>query len=156
MRTAKTDQTGRMPRLIWVFAGHTAILLVLSCGGSYVNCQCYGRIFELQYDTTNKMACAPSKNSDQPGHPPSLISLHCAKDPRFLHVDSEDFYQTGWTCCWFWSCGGSFCFRTKHQQGHKMSYVTRKPVFWVCDQVTLKLACSATGTICATSWEKLF
>ena len=30
-----SDQTGRMPRLIWVFAGHTAILLVLSCRGSY-------------------------------------------------------------------------------------------------------------------------
>ena len=31
------DQTGRMPRLIWVFAGLTVILLVLSWGGSYVN-----------------------------------------------------------------------------------------------------------------------
>ena len=29
-----SDQTGRMPRLIWVFAGHTLILLVLSCRGS--------------------------------------------------------------------------------------------------------------------------
>ena len=28
------DQTGRMPRLVWVFAGHTLILLVLSCRGS--------------------------------------------------------------------------------------------------------------------------
>ena len=28
------DQTGRMPRLIWVFAGRTLILLVLSCRGS--------------------------------------------------------------------------------------------------------------------------
>ena len=28
-------QTGRMPRLIWVFAGAHVILLVLSCGGSY-------------------------------------------------------------------------------------------------------------------------
>ena len=27
-------QTGRMPRLIWVFAGHAATLLVLSCHGS--------------------------------------------------------------------------------------------------------------------------
>ena len=27
-RSAKTDQTGRMPRLIWVFAGRTRILLV--------------------------------------------------------------------------------------------------------------------------------
>ena len=35
MRTAKTDQTGRMPRLIGVFTGRTAILLVFSCRGSY-------------------------------------------------------------------------------------------------------------------------
>ena len=31
-----SDQTGRMPRLIWVFAGCTLILLVLSCRGSDV------------------------------------------------------------------------------------------------------------------------
>ena len=31
-----SDQTGRMPRLIWVFAGRTATLLVLSCRGSYI------------------------------------------------------------------------------------------------------------------------
>ena len=31
-----SDQTGQMPRLIWVFAGHTVILLVLSRGGSNV------------------------------------------------------------------------------------------------------------------------
>ena len=29
-----SDQTGWMPRLIWVFAGHTLTLLVLSCHGS--------------------------------------------------------------------------------------------------------------------------
>ena len=31
-----SDQTGRMPRLIWVFAGRTLILLVFSCRGSYL------------------------------------------------------------------------------------------------------------------------
>ena len=30
-----SDQTGRMPRLIWVFAWRTLIMLVLSCRGSY-------------------------------------------------------------------------------------------------------------------------
>ena len=30
------DQTGRMPRLIWVFAGRTVILVVLLWGGSYL------------------------------------------------------------------------------------------------------------------------
>ena len=33
-----SDQTGRMPRLIWVFAGHTLILLVLSCRRSNECC----------------------------------------------------------------------------------------------------------------------
>ena len=32
-----SDQTGRMARLIWVFAGRTLILLVLSCRGSFCN-----------------------------------------------------------------------------------------------------------------------
>ena len=32
-----SDQTGRMPRLIWVFAGRTATLFVLSCRGSNTN-----------------------------------------------------------------------------------------------------------------------
>ena len=31
-----SDQTRRMPRLIWVFAGRRLILLVLSCRGSHV------------------------------------------------------------------------------------------------------------------------
>ena len=40
--------------------------------------------------------CAPSEDSDQPGHPPSLSeSSLCAqwvaKDPSFLHADSEDW-----------------------------------------------------------------
>ena len=29
------------------------------------------------HDKTNKVECTPSKDSDQPGHPPSLISLRC-------------------------------------------------------------------------------
>ena len=33
-----SDQTVRMPRLIWIFAGRTLILLVLSCRGSNVMC----------------------------------------------------------------------------------------------------------------------
>ena len=29
-------------------------------------------LIEPQNDKTNKMICAPSEDSDQPGHPPSL------------------------------------------------------------------------------------
>ena len=33
------------------------------------------RTFEPPHDKTNKMACAPSEDSDQPGHLPSLIRV---------------------------------------------------------------------------------
>ena len=34
--------------------------------------------YKPSHDKTNKMACAPSEDSDQPGHPPSLIKgLRC-------------------------------------------------------------------------------
>ena len=32
---------------------------------------------EPQQDKTNKMAFAHGEDSDQSGHPPSLLSLHC-------------------------------------------------------------------------------
>ena len=31
------------------------------------------------YDKTNKMAFAPSEDSDQPGHPPSLIKVFAVR-----------------------------------------------------------------------------
>ena len=41
-----------------------------------------------------KWHVCPAK-TDQPGHPPSLISQWVAEDPVFLHADSEDSDQTG-------------------------------------------------------------
>ena len=34
-------------------------------------------IIEPQHDKTHKMTYAPNKDTDQPGHLPSLISLRC-------------------------------------------------------------------------------
>ena len=48
--------------------------------------------YEPQHYKTNKMTCAPSEDSDQPGHP---LSQWVAEDPMFLHADSEDSDQTG-------------------------------------------------------------
>ena len=52
--------------------------------------------------------CAPSEDSDQPGHPPSLIRVFAcaqwvAKDPSFLHADSEDSDQPGHRQWRLWS-----------------------------------------------------
>ena len=35
---------------------------------------------EPSHDKTHKMALSPSKHSDQPGHPPGLISLRCKRE----------------------------------------------------------------------------
>ena len=35
--------------------------------------------YEPQHYKTNKMTCAPSEDSDQPGHPPSLISVFAVR-----------------------------------------------------------------------------
>ena len=56
-------------------------------------------IIELQHDKTSKVICAPSEDSEQPGHLPSLIRVFActqwvAKDPRFLHANSEDADRT--------------------------------------------------------------
>ena len=72
-----SDQTGRMPRLIWVFAGRTLTLLVLTYRGSFI----YYLLLLMQnliWATTwqnQQCGCAPSEDSDQPGHPPSVIRV---------------------------------------------------------------------------------
>ena len=39
---------------------------------------------EPVHDKTNKMACASSEDSDQPGHPPGLINLRCPHKESLL------------------------------------------------------------------------
>ena len=88
-----SDQSGRMPRLIWVFAGRIVILLVLSWRGSNILIQS-ARIEESTWHKLVKLyftsiwattwqnqqnECAPSEDSDQPGHPPSLIRFFAVR-----------------------------------------------------------------------------
>ena len=53
------------------------VILILLSLKSQENEKSSGKIFEPPHDKTNKVAFAPSEESDQPGHPPSLISLRC-------------------------------------------------------------------------------
>ena len=45
---------------------------------------CMLRSDEPPRDKTNKMACAPSEDSDQPGHPPSLIRVFAVRMKKAL------------------------------------------------------------------------
>ena len=77
------------------------------------------------HDKTYKIACAPSKDSISLGIRPiwsefSLCAQWVAKDPRFLHADSEDSDQTGWMPRLIWIFGG----RTCHFVGFVMLWLT--------------------------------
>ena len=52
---------------------------------------CLNKQYEPPHDKTNKMACAPSKDSDQPGHPSSLIRVQADLSLRWAHMPF----------CWF-------------------------------------------------------
>ena len=48
-----------------------------------------------EQDKNNKMTCAPREDSDQPGHPPSLIRVLAvcsmgSEGPKVSSFDSED------------------------------------------------------------------
>ena len=81
--------------------------------------------YEPPHDKTNKMTVRPAKTQISLGIRPvwsesSLCAQWVAKDPRFLHADSEDSDQTGWTPRLIWifawrtltllvlSCRGSY------------------------------------------------
>ena len=64
--------------LCWVHM----ILYVLSYSGSFGLNFLIPPTYEPPHDKTNKIICASSEDSDQPGHPPSLI--------RVFAVRSED------------------------------------------------------------------
>ena len=104
-----------MPRLIWVFAGRTATLLVLSCRGSVVImfwiassgfCMKWESIdlaYMLMWAATwqnHQNEYAPSEDSDQPGHPPSLLRVLLSARRKLGSLathwaHSEDSDQTG-------------------------------------------------------------
>ena len=72
--------------------------------------------FEPLHDKINKMTCAPSKDSDQPGHPPSLIRVFAVRMKKHWALNyrlsaSEDSDQTGRMLRLIWIFAGrtSFC-----------------------------------------------
>ena len=73
---------------------------------------CYSSLsFEPQHDKANTMKCVPSKDSDQPGHEPSLIRVFADQSsdqtgqmPRLIQVFAErtghfDGFVIHWLIC---------------------------------------------------------
>ena len=104
--TEDSDQTGRMPMIVWIFCWFCRVIQCLFFLSAFMFLKNSSAKTnnaegcEPRHDKTNKMS-APGEDPDQPGHLPSLIRVFAcaqwvAKDPSFLHADSEDSNQTGW------------------------------------------------------------
>ena len=73
------------PRLIWVFAGCTLSLFVLSCRGSNLNSP--GSILLCQTRENLFLPYANNKDADPPVHPHSLISAFFVRClDRIIHI----------------------------------------------------------------------
>ena len=80
-----SDQTGRMPRLIWVFAGRTLILLVSSCRGSFKN-------LENVFEEAVPVIWATSWQNQQDDYEPSEDSDVAVRTKKATHwAHSEDW-----------------------------------------------------------------
>ena len=143
MQTAKTDQTGQMPRLILVFAGRICHFVgfvmrqLILCGFTFWECGrqikewqtvqtlirlilkecsdrclhwyqrpvCHYRSFKTfiitkpEYDKTNKMTYVPSKDADQPEHPPSLIRVFAVGMMKsvWVYKATQNLHSKDWS-----------------------------------------------------------
>ena len=96
---------------------------------------------EPRHDKTIKMICAPSEDSDQPEHPPSLISQSCPPEAKFVpKLPNERTAETlirlggcpGWSesslgtkvILLVLSWGGSKCFFLESTYAAHMHFIT--------------------------------
>ena len=57
-------------------------------------------VYEPPHDKTNKMACTPSEDSDQSGHPPSLIRVFAVRMKTAWVLSYPLSAQTDLSLCW--------------------------------------------------------
>ena len=119
-----SDQTGRMPRLIWVFTGRTVILLVLSWGGSF---------HKKGYHSKHKKKWVCFTDEKLILH----VVLHFCGISKFNSLRKSPKIPK-------WTTTECQYANHKMKESIHLSHVTRNPVFGVCDQVRLKPVCSAT------------
>ena len=131
-----SDQTGRMPRLIWVFAGRTCHFV------GFVMRQLKSQNFGHLNDWFDYPDILKDLN---------IFWFHHRVLSRKECIYTDPDQNAPWGAVWpgstVWS--GSTLFTQTYLSkfiGH-LSHITRNPVFGVCDQLRLKPACIATDNL---------
>ena len=82
-----SEQTGRMPRLIWVFAGCTLVLLVLSCRGSFLRSYCWSPPMNRKVSRTRQIYGLTFR----PNFPPPSFKINTSYCTFF-----KSLFNTSW------------------------------------------------------------
>ena len=120
----KSDQTGRMPRLIWVFAGRTCQFV------GFVTRRLGCFVLILTWSTEEWTKVLFSGVLSRGTKPDILVSssnstaTHAEIYTSFLHADSEDSDQTGRMPRLIWVFAGRTC--------HFVGFVTMWPNYELC------------------------
>ena len=119
-------------------------LLINSCIGVFLSIfsmMSYNQTkIELLHNQTNKMTCAPSEDSDQPGHLPSLIRVFAVRSVGSYEPKPSDWQRRCWlewgdalsdlSLCWVHglvlSCS---CSNMSHELSH-VQFETRYCINW--------------------------
>ena len=94
-----------------------------------------GDTFELPCEKTNKMACAPSENSDQPGHPPSLIRVFAVRMKK-AWIPSDPLYAQ--RRLWSDWADAQADLSLRWAQSHLLGFVMRRFIFTTTAQLWSK------------------
>ena len=80
-RNNDADQTADAQTDLHLNCSHTALIVfIITRFIWFCNANAWAlKVFEQPHDKTNKMACAPSEDSNRPWHPPSLIRVFAVR-----------------------------------------------------------------------------
>ena len=105
-------------------------------------------IFEPPHDKTNKMACAPSEDSDQPGHPPSLIRVFAVRKKKAWVLSCPLSEQRRHWSDWA-DAQADLSLHWAHS--HFVGFVTRRLIYCMCRFNERKLSVR-----CAERFRRLY
>ena len=103
---------------------------------------CVVLLCEPRHDKTNRVSVRPAKTLISLGICPvwSVFTVR-AKDPNFLHADSEDSDQTAQADLSLRRAHMQFCWFC-HEAAH-MGHVITKPIYAMCEQQRCRSACAS-------------
>ena len=93
--------------------------------------------YEPRHDKTNKMACAPSEDSDQPGHPPSLIRVFAVHMKKAFMVLS--YPLSAQRRLWSDWAEAQADLSLRWANSHFVRFVTSWLIYWLSRPIDAKL-----------------